>query len=70
VGACPSELNFVQPFSVFFRQSSLPVGQPLPFIGRERGRPAMASLGRSCKAKVKPTFYRGKATRTRGPVVA
>jgi hypothetical protein len=34
----------------------LPRGQPVPFIGRERGRPAVASLGRNIKARVKPAF--------------
>jgi hypothetical protein len=45
---------------------SLPGGRSLPFIGRGRGWPMMASLGRSRKVGVKPSFTPGEATRSRG----
>lgn len=41
-------------------------GQPLPFIGRGRGRPAVASLGRSHRAMVKPNVLPG--VKPRAPV--
>jgi hypothetical protein len=34
----------------------LPRSQPLPYIGWERGQPALASLGQSHKARVKPNI--------------
>jgi hypothetical protein len=40
-------------------QAPLSKGQPLPFIGWERGRPTVASMGRSHKATVKPNVLPG-----------
>jgi hypothetical protein len=37
----------------------LPWGQPLPFIGQDKGQPAVASLGSNCKVRVKLAFYLG-----------
>jgi hypothetical protein len=42
-------------------------GQPLPFIGRVRGRSVVASLGRSHQVTVPSVLPWDESTRARGP---
>jgi hypothetical protein len=55
---CPRALLSIRP-SVPLSLVPLPRGQPLPFLVQDSDRPAMASLGRSRRAMVKPPFYPG-----------
>jgi hypothetical protein len=60
VGSCPPEgarLSKISLLSIMSDPSSFALRQASPFVGWEKDWLAVASMGRSRKARVKPVFY-------------